>query len=302
VGLGLGVRASWAPLYLAMLVLAPRGVRWRAAGVAAAAAVAWAVPLVAVVGPTHLVALLRAHFAGHAGRWGGTVVTDPGALRASYLARDVFVDGLGVDRDGLGIAVGLAVVFVAAIGLAEWRRAKWAHAREIAVLLGPYLLWIALGQNLKQQPRHALPLVVALSVGLALAIRASGRGAVGVMLALLLGLRTASDAYARRTTPPAGQQLVDYVRGLPDARHVAVFGTTSVRFFEPTDLADRAAYASTLGEALVATGRMRELPTRVYVTSEIDAGATPLVDVTTFCRPARLDRRAPCLTLREWRR
>ncbi len=55
VGLGLGVRLSWAPIYLAALVLAPRAMRLRAVAVAALACVAWAVPLVAVVGTHRIV-------------------------------------------------------------------------------------------------------------------------------------------------------------------------------------------------------------------------------------------------------
>jgi hypothetical protein len=303
VGLGLGVRLSWAPLFVPMLALAPRGGRARAVATAAGATLAWAVPLVAVVGPGHLVALFRAHFAGHAERWGGTVVTDPGVHRAVYLARDVAVDGLGGGSDPLGLAILAVASLVAAVGVMEWRRARWAFAREAALVLGPYLAWIALGQNLAQQPRHALPLVVALAVGLALSIHSSGRGVVGFALALLLGFRTAQDAWDRRTTPPAAAQVVAWVRGLPDGERVAVFGTTSTRFFEQTELADRAAYAATVGDVRVALGRMSGVPSRVFVTGEVDArGAVPPArHVGTFCRPERLDRRAPCLELYDWR-
>ncbi len=52
VGLGAGVRLSWAPLFFPMLLLAPKGERTRAFGAAAVATLAWAGPLVAIVGPS----------------------------------------------------------------------------------------------------------------------------------------------------------------------------------------------------------------------------------------------------------
>src|SRR5262249_11072647 len=80
-GLGMGVRLSWAPLYLALLALAPRGTRVRAAAGASFGVLAWLVPLVAVVGPRHLESLYATHLAGHALRWGGTAIAHPVAPR-----------------------------------------------------------------------------------------------------------------------------------------------------------------------------------------------------------------------------
>ncbi len=305
VGLGMGVRLSWGPLYLALLAIAPRGLRQRAVGIAAIAVLAWAAPLCIVVGPAHLFELLRTQAHGHATSWGGTVITDPGMERGLYFARDLFVDGLGVDRDALGLALGMGAVVLLAVGLRRWKQARFAGIRSVAAVLAPYLVWIAFGQNLRQQPRHALPLVVALAAGLA-RVATSGRRtrALGAALALLVAARTFLDARERRTVAPAGAQLVDYVRSLPDPREVAVFGGTSARFFEPTELADRAWTAGSLGDAEVTLGRMNRLPRRVLVTSELEGFAesrAPLPWIATFCRPARIDRRAPCLSAYEWR-
>jgi hypothetical protein len=305
VGLGMGVRLSWAPLSLPMLLLAPKGERARALGIAAVAMVAWAVPLVAIVGPTELVALFRVHAAGHATRWGGTALSDPGAMRVVYFLRDLFVDGLGADRDPLGLGVAAAMLALGVVGLSAWKGERWRNAGAVALLLGPYAAWIAIGQNLRQQPRHALPLVVALSMALArAAVTTPSARSLALALAVLVVGRTAGDAITRRTIAPPGAQLVAYVRTQPDPRDVAVFAGPAARFFEPTELHDHAATVESLGGARVALGRMNDLPHRVLVTDEIEGFATagaPLPYVATFCRPPRLDRRAPCLGVYDWK-
>jgi hypothetical protein len=217
VGLGLCVRLSWAPLFVSMLFVASRGTRVRALLVAGVSTAAWALPLVVVVGPAHLVQLYEAHAQGHASRWGGTAITEPGASRLLYLARDIFVDGLGAGPDALGIAISAVAAALAVAGIVVWRRSSWRRARTIAVLLVPYAVWITVGQNLRQQPRHALPLVVAFAAALALtASRTSRLQGLGAALALLVGTRTAFDAKDRRALPPPGQQLVAFVARLPD--------------------------------------------------------------------------------------
>ncbi len=70
------------------------------------------------------------------------------------------------------------------------------------------------------------------------------------------------------------------------------------------ELHDHAATVESLGGAHVALGRMSDLPHRVLVTDELEGFATagaPLVYVATFCRPARIDRRAPCLGVYDWK-
>ena len=131
-GLGLGVRLSWAPLYLAALALAPRGQRVRAWGTALAACAVWAVPMTAVVGGSRLVELAGAQLAGHLVRWGGTMATQPGAVRLVWLARDVIVDGFGAGGDTLGVVIAL---LVAAGGVSALR---WLGCGGVARLaLGP---------------------------------------------------------------------------------------------------------------------------------------------------------------------
>jgi hypothetical protein len=301
VGLGLGVRASWAPLYLPLLLFAPRGQRVRASVAALGAVLAWGVPFVLTVGPSQLVALSRTHLVGHASRWGGTALTEPSRVR--YLARDLFVDGLGMDGDVLGLVLAFVGAVAIALALVAWRRASWRGAGSAAILLGPYLVWIAVGQNLRQEPRHSLPLVVAIALGLVLAAWFDRRARVPVVvLFLLCSVRTVTDARARCTIPPPAEQLVALVRTLPDRGTVAVFGGASARFFEGTDLAPRARAVGTLGDALLALDRMEWLPTRVLVTGEIDGLADspyPLAPFVTLSRPPRNDRKQPTLVVYE---
>jgi hypothetical protein len=302
VGLGLGVRLSWAPLFVAMLILAPRG-RPKALGAAAVATAAWAVPLVAIVGPGRLAELYRVHAAGHAARWGGTALVDPGVIRAVYLARDIFVDGLGVGLDLLGVAIGAALLALAAIGILAWGRTGFVHARSVLALVVPYVAWIALGQNVRAQPRHALPVVVILAVALALGARGSVLARrLGVALAVLVATRTATDAWQRRTIPPAGAQLVALVRAQADAPDLAVFGGPSARFFADTELARQADVAASYDEIGYALTRLDRYPTRILVTDEVEgARDANLPRVAGLCRPARLDRRAACLEIYELR-
>jgi hypothetical protein len=226
-------------------------------------------------------------------------------VRVEWLARDLFVDGLGVGLDAPGVVIGLLALAVSIEALRTWRHAAWRGWRMAALLLAPYLAWIALGQNLRDQPRHALPLVAALvgCAGLA-AARSAWALRLGVGLALAMSVRTALDAHARRSIPPPGQQLVDLARAQPAPGRLAVFGAASIRFFEMTELAAMAHPAGTLGDAQVGLTRLDVLPSRVWVTSEVlgrDQSRWPLVPVATLCRPARLDRRAPCLDVVEWK-
>jgi hypothetical protein len=304
VGLGLGVRLSWAPLYLGALVLPPRAARGRTWAACALAVTAWTVPLAWVVGPSRLVALTAAHFAGHAARWGGTIATEPGRVRLVWLARDLFVDGFGAGFDALGLGLGLALLLALALGLIAWRRARWRGWLPAAVVAVPYAVWIALGQNLRDQPRHALPLVVLLSAALALSTATSRRAlAVVGVLAVLIATRTALDAHARRTVAPPGAQLVELLRAQPAPGQVDVFGVSSIRFFETTELAGRAFTAGSLGDVQARLDRLDALPSTVWITDEIDGrdgSPWPLQHLATLCRPPRLARRAPCLEVSTW--
>jgi hypothetical protein len=305
IGLGLGVRLSWAPLFVAMIALAPRGERMRTSAVATLATLAWCVPFVWLVGPRHLASLAMTHAAGHFHVWGGTAIEEPGLMRAVWLARDLFVDGLGVDSDAIGIAIAIVIVMLTAVGFSEWRENGFPHAR-LLWLLAPYAAWITLGQNIHQQPRHALPLVVALVAALALAASGSRNPrTLGVALVGLLAMRTSSDANLRATAP-AGEQLVVLAdSSASQDRQVAVFAGASTRFFELAPNPNvTAVTVATFGDAELALGHLPSIPSRILVTGELEGlprAPRSLVPLTKLCRDPRVDRRAPCLDVYEWR-
>jgi hypothetical protein len=303
-GIGLGVRLSWAPLLLGLLVVALVRSPWSARGWGAAAFVAavlaWLVPLVVVVTPRTLASLSTTHLGGHATRWGGTALTDP--HRASSLARDLFVDGFGAGVDPLGVTLGALLVVVSVRALFVWRQREFPGVGPLLAVLA-YLGWIAVGQNLREEPRHVLPVVVAVAVAIACAL-ATDRTWTLVLSAwlALLGVRTAGDALVRRSIPPAPAQLVLLTRASPGA---LAFGARSARFFDlyPED-ARLGRPAATLGDVSLGIGRVDPKPTVVYVTDELeglDHSPYPLHEVLQPCRPARLDRRRPCLTVYELR-
>jgi hypothetical protein len=316
-GLGLGVRLSWTPIYLGALAVAPRGSRLRAWTAAGAACLAWAVPFVACEGPRRLVGLYAEHFAGHSARWGGTIVTQPGNVRLLWLARDLFIDGEGMGGDWLGLLIGALVAIASVQAVIAWRTTGARGAAKTTALVLPYAVWIGIGQNLRDQPRHVLPLVALVAAGMALPAAVT-RAALPVAcaLAMALSVRTAVDAHARRTIPPAGQQLVDLARQQPLPNRLAVFGGASARFFETTELAANAMAAGSLGDILMDLTRADELPTRVWVTSEVggvtespwplilpraEGDTATLEPVANLCRPPRIDRRMPCLGVFAWR-
>ena len=196
---GLGVRLSWAPLYVAALALVSGADRKRAWTAATVASATWAFPFVAWIGPAKLGGLFAEHFGGHAAHWGGTAWTEPGPVRALWLARDILVDGFGLESGALGLVTTAVFAIAAGQALRAWRAAGWLGWRVCLGLAVPYLIWIGLGQNLRDQPRHALPLVALLAAGLALPAAGSRRAfAVVGALAWMVSLRTALDAYERR--------------------------------------------------------------------------------------------------------
>lgn len=303
VGLGLGVRLSWAPLFLAAFAAIPAGARRRAAAWAAAATLAWAIPLAAIVGPAHLVALLRVHAHGHFHTWGGT----GGSLgaRAALFARGIFVDGLGVDATALGVAIALAGAALLIVSARRSTAVARARVGRAALLFAPYAAWVYLGQNVAEQPRHLLPLVAALAVGLGIAATTSRAASmVGAALAVLVAARAGADAFARRTVPPGGEAFVADVDALAAraAGDVVGFGGRSARFFALSPTPDRGRTVASLGDVRLAIGRMPRPPARVLVTDELaglDRTSLPLVPHATHCRPERLDRRRPCLVVYE---
>ena len=306
VGLGLGVRISWAPVYVAALLLAPR--EWRAR--------VWGLGVCRVRrcgrcrSPPSSVRRSSWRFARSTSRVTRNDVEEPSrpsrVVGAWYwLLRDILVDGLGAGTDFLGLAIGALTFASIVAALAAWGAAGWRARGQMALVVGPYLVWIFLGQNLRDQPRHVLPILVLLAAALAFRASRSPR-AFGILcsLALLVAMRTTRDALDRKRIPPTGEQLVALVREQPKKERIAVFGVRSTRFFELTELAGTAFTANALGDVQLQLSRSSQLPSRVWVTSEVERTGDPrwpLSRVATLCRPSRLGRVAPCIDVDEWK-
>jgi hypothetical protein len=290
----LGTRASYWPIAAAFAVVAwqDRARRARILGAAALGCVGWAVPLVAIVGARHLVALGRAHLLGHFTIWGGSIVTRPQlGARAFAFARDLVFDGLAPSAP---LLAALGVILLACA-----RRPLPGTARTAAIVVVPYGLWAFFAQNTLQQPRHLLPLVVAALLGIALSV--ASRPLAGVAISLAVALAGAPIAIARHRSLPAAAQAAAHVASAYPGGDVAIFGGRSLRFFDALPIVRRE--RTWLAEVYVELERLPALPRHVLVTSEVVGPPTHgawLTEVATFCRDARTDRQSPCLTLREY--
>jgi hypothetical protein len=296
IALALGTRASYWPLVASFAVVAARRPHRRAVFAGAAAGlVAWLVPFVAIVGPAALVALARTHVAGHFTTWGGTIATEPRlGLRAFAFARALVYDGLVANRWLLFAAAPLVLLSARALPRS---RTAWL------VVAAPYAVWVLFAQNVVEQPRHVLPLVVFLCVMLGVAL--ARRPPLAVAVAALALAASAPLAWTRaRTTPAAAQAAAWVAATYPQPNAVAVFGGRSIRFFDelaPSVVTRARTWAS---EVDVELARLDVLPPVLLITSEVDVDPTRarrVGDGPTFCRDARLDRAQPCLTLHRYR-
>jgi hypothetical protein len=302
-GLGLGVRLSWWPMFLALPFALERGRRARGIAGVALGTLAWFAPLVVVVGPSQLVALFRTQAEGHAMRWGHTALAASNAsprARAAFFARDVAVDGLGLDADLVAIVLAALVIAGLAAFVRDWASARVTPPSWLLAALALYAAFVLVLQNVEESPRHVAPFVVATTAAAALGFaRQSGRARLLVvpLIALLLA-RAASDARARLDAPPLGVQIVALAQAVPDT---AVFGGDTARFAMEAHLPS--GYAETLADVDLALGAMSSMPARVLVTSEIDpvGSRVPLVHVARVCRPPRADRKHACLDVYEAR-
>jgi hypothetical protein len=288
----LGVRASYWPIAVSWLWIAwRRRDRARSLSGASIGLLAWLLPFVGVVGPRPLLTLGRTHLIGHFTIWGGSVMTRPSlGHRAFAFARDLAYDGIAPNM--------VCLAFVAAAAVACVRRPTIAWQR-VLVIVAPYAVWVFLAQNVVEQPRHLLPLVIAALVGLALI--GARRPTLGAASSLAVALAGAPLGFAHARILPAAAQAAAHVARAYPARDVAIFGGRSIRFFDQLPIIRRE--RTWAAEVLVDLERVDVLPKHVLLTSEVlgePTHAAHLTEGPTFCRDPRLDRQQPCLTLREY--
>jgi hypothetical protein len=293
IALMLGTRASYFPLALSWLALTGRC--GRALAGAALGGVAWAAPFAAVVGVRQGVALGRAHLAGHFTDWGGSIATRPGlGGRALAFARDLFFDGIAPSW--------WALVALVVIAFAGWNlRRPTARATAVALTVAlPYALWVLLAQNVLEQPRHLLPLVILALVGLALVLE--GRGPLAVAAVAVIAVASLPVAMARARTRPAAAELAAHVTRWYGADTV-LFGGRSIRMVHQVAPGVAAYERTWLAEVDVALERPSSLPHHVLITSEVEIDPRRAARVRpgpTFCRDLVIERAQRCLGLSEY--
>lgn len=192
-GLALGVRVDLLPLAIAGFAL-PRGARLRfAAGLAFGVAL-WLPAFAAALAPGGLDRGVR--FAvGHFSVWGSTALSGAGKT--------------GVTR---GLAFGLAAPVLPALALLGAFRAPAALRRFLAIALGPYTVWVLLGQNLESS-RHFLPLAPALALLAACAVASFEHRALRAAALVAVSLSALALPVVARPSHPDGRELLEQVQG-----------------------------------------------------------------------------------------
>jgi hypothetical protein len=175
-------------------------------------------------------------------------------------------------------------------------------AAAILALTVPYAAWLLVGQNLRFQPRHVVPLV-AVGVGFVARLSRTRPRLAFIALMAALGSRSLEDAVARQEIPPPGAQLLAYLRqhaSVLPIESTALYTGQSARFLDGTEWHPRTFPRERFGDVVLGLSRMDRLPDRVLVTNEVgdlEEAKPPPMELARFCRPVRLERRLPCLTL-----
>lgn len=313
-GAALAARPSNAPaLVLAALACAiglrgktgnlslKRAMLLAAAGCAGVLATAFAV-LFTKHSPAEIFALGAAHLRGHFEEWGGSALTEPGAMaRMVVLARVFSTQGLGaIGRNALGVVRALGIIALAVAGLRTLApRERWLVTLPTLGFAG----YVLVAQNVTEARHVLLPMCVVAALaalGLSSLARRGARGAalaLGVSLALL-AWPTAGVLCAHRVDPPAGLSAAWWARTHAREGDAVLFGGRAVRFGEIVGV--EALPCTWMGEVDATLERARRIPRAVFVTDEVrfrERARGRLERAARFCRDARLERGGGCLTL-----
>lgn len=285
-----GVRVSTlpfaAPAVACMLRRTPRAV---AAGLLLGG-VSWAVALVAIVSPSELWTRAVRHAGGHFGSYGGSVLTTSSPVeRATGIVRGAWAHGLGGAWSGGGLSAWIVTAALAAVAiiaaLHARRGARRPDFRLVLTSALAQLVWVALAQNVTQQPRHLIPIVPAL----VLIVAHAGRALWGCPRAWPLRVLLAAGALAgadeslrlarvQASTPAPVVRMARELEARPDAASLVVASARYagwLRWRAPAIAVER---ADSVEAALAST---RAPGSRLLVTSDVPGserlGAASLV-------------------------
>lgn len=295
-----GVRISALPFALpaVLAALAAARRRWLVFAAGVVSFLVWLVPFLAIVDRDVLTSRTLAHGKGHFLDYGGSALaaSDPVA-RAIGLFRALFAHGLAGLWENrppatLFATAGLLALLPFLPGLSK--RTNVSADRVLAASSGLYLAWIALGQNILEQPRHVLPLVPALLGPLAFAARraffAPSRGSLLLAVrraALVLGAAAAVFESSRLAIvqaryPAPVVRLARFCEEQPDAATLTVATFRFYRWIAFRAPSVRVESVGSIDDAVALLGRAKG---RVLVTSDVP-GAERLDPAATELRVA----------------
>jgi 4-amino-4-deoxy-L-arabinose transferase-like glycosyltransferase len=207
----------------------------------------WLVPFLLKVSLSDIALAAKMNTVGTVYHYGDTVMTSHNYLgRAVQLyIWNVLVNGLGGWWPGTSwlrlIPSGVCLLAL----LVGWRSSRAPYQRGVFVAwLVPYGLWLYIAQN-PNNPRHVLPLLPPLLIGIAAGLRYCRYGAgpwtqvmawlphvLEILLIGSLGLITLTLVHEYRTTSPTRLQLVRYVTEHFNPRTTRIYCWWSRRFFQ----------------------------------------------------------------------
>ena len=121
------------------------------------------------------------------------------------------LSGAGTGGAARGLAFGLAAPVLPALALLGAFRAPAALGRFLAIALGPYTVWVLLGQNL-ESPRHFLPLAPALALLAASAVASFERKPLRASALAAVALCALALPVLARPSHPDGRELLEQVQ------------------------------------------------------------------------------------------
>jgi 4-amino-4-deoxy-L-arabinose transferase-like glycosyltransferase len=251
-GLGLGVRLSYAPLLLSWATLllylywqpGSRRAPLSDGGYGLIVGVClWLAPQLALTGGIELLYDGLAFTSGHFSQWGGTLVSSATpqhqqwAYRMGMFAWGFLAYSLGfwwTDTSMLRVLPSL--VMLIAFGLC-CHHLRWGKSTVFLLLYTlPYSLWIVVGQH-ADQPRHLLPLIPVALMILAFGLErlqhlSTAVGSLACAI-LLVGLGSISTrlVVVHRLTPPPRLQILQYVTKHFDSHSTRLYAWGTRRMF-----------------------------------------------------------------------